>query len=157
MNARHCHRQVTNQTRAQPTFGGANRRGAAVVELALVSPFLILLAIGVCEVGQAMKVDVILSEAVRAGCATAVRPGCSNQDVTNDINNILTVNGLPKTSASITILVNNSSGEVAAAGLNDKITVKISIPASRVVIANTLKYFGVGSQLSQSLTMLKLG
>lgn len=150
-----CKRQP-RQRGAKP-FAGQSRRGAAVVELALVTPFLMILTLGVCEVGQALRVDVILSEAARAGCATAVRPGCTNQDVVNDMKTVLTTNGLPTSSATITILVNNYTGEVAGANQNDKITVAISIPASAVLIANTLQYFGGASRLSQSLSMLKLG
>lgn len=136
---------------------GISRRGAAVVELAMVCPFLMVMVLGICELGQALKVDAILSEAVRAGCAAGTRPGCSNVDVLNDTQTVLTSNGISASSASVTILVNDVAGEVAAATTNDKITVSVSIPVSRIIIANTLTYFRVNSKLSQSLTMLKQG
>ena len=140
--------------RGHPT---ETRAGAAVVELALVTPFLLVMTLGICELGQAYKIEAILAAAARAGSTSATRPGCSNVDVNADVQAVLSANGLATNLATVTVLVNDVPGDVAAATLNDKITVTVSIPTSQVVVVNMLKYLGVNSVLSQSLTMLKQG
>ena len=134
-----------------------SRQGAAVVELALVMPFLMILALGTCELGQAYKIDAILCTATRAGCATGTRPGCSNADVISDIQAVLTVNKLSASLATVTILVNDVAGDVASASLNDKITVRVSVPTAQVVVATMLTYLSDKPVLSQTTTMMKQG
>lgn len=135
----------------------AVRVGAAVVELALVTPLLLILALGTCELGQAYRVDAVLSAATRAGCTTGTRPGCSNVDVISDVQAVLVANGISANLATVRIQVNGATGEVANATLDDKITVTVSVPTSQVVVANTLRYLGVNSNLSQTSSMLKQG
>ena len=53
--------------RAQRRIGG-KRRGAAVVELAVVLPVFVLLVIGAIDVGRAILVRHKLVEAARAAC-----------------------------------------------------------------------------------------
>jgi Flp pilus assembly protein TadG len=133
------------------------RRGAAVVELALLLPFLSILLLGMCELGQALWVNACLSDAARIGCETGSRPGCSNADVAIDVNAALTANSLPATAATITMLVNNKSGNIAAARRNDKITVTISIPTNQVSWTKSFFFMGTNSVQSQSGSMLKQG
>jgi len=132
-------------------------RGAAVVELALVMPFLMVLALGICELGQAYRIDAILCAATRAGCVTGTRPGCSNSDVISDVQAVLATNGLSVTLVTVTIRVNDVASDVASANLNDKITVTASVPTSQVVVTTTLTYLSGNSVLSQTTTMMKQG
>lgn len=134
-----------------------SRAGAAVVELALVTPFLLALTLGICELGQAYRIEAILASAARAGSTSATRAGCSNVDVSADVQAVMASNGLASNLATVTVLVNDVPGDVAAATINDKITVTVSVPTSRVIMVNMLTYLGVNSVLSQSLTMLKQG
>lgn len=148
-------RRVDVQKIRNRAHAKGNRKGAAVVELALVSPFLIVMALGICELGQAYKVDAVLSAASRAGSATGCRPGCSNVDVISDARSAVTAAGLSTSYLTVRILVNDQTGEVANAVHNDKITVTASIPTSQIVVVNTLRFLGVNSVLSQSTTMLR--
>ena len=128
-----------------------------MVELALVAPFLAVLILGMCEVGQALRVEALLTQAARKGCATGSRPGCGNADVIFDVQTALTDTGLPAAAATISILVNDLPGSVAAAARNDKITVNISIPTSQVAITHTRVFMGSATIQSESTTMLKQG
>ena len=155
-----CHR--TSESRSTRTrFGQVHRResrrGVAAVELALVTPFLLVLTLGICELGQALKVDAILSSAACAACTAGTRPGSINADVISDANAVLTANGLSASSATVTILVNDVSGDVSVASQNDKITVTVSMPTSTVVVSNTLTYLGSKPTISQTVAMLKQG
>lgn len=49
------------------------RRGAAAVELAVVSPILLLIAIGIIDVGQFVSVGQIVNNASREGARVAIR------------------------------------------------------------------------------------
>lgn len=146
------------RTRARvrvPRPGG--RRGAAVVELAMIMPFLIIVVLGVCELGQAIYVNACLSEAARIGCETGSRPGACNADVISDVNAALTEHALPTAFATITVNVNDNASEVAAARRNDKITVTVAVPTSKVSWTGSFTYTKSDSVQSQSGTMLKQG
>lgn len=133
------------------------RQGAATVELALCLPLIVTLTVGICEVGQALKVEAILSQAARAGCGTGSRPGCSNDDVRTDVLAVLMANKIPTETVSITILVNDLSANVVTATGNDKISVKVAIPIASVNWTNTRRYFGAADSLSQTVVMAKQG
>lgn len=134
-----------------------SRRGAATVELALCLPLIGGLTLGICELGQALKVEAVLSGAARLACATACRPGCSNTDVIEDAKSILTANKIPTSSVTITIKVNDQTGNVITAPANAKISVTVSIPIAQVNWTNTRRYFGANSTLSQTVVMARQG
>ena len=136
---------------------GAVRRGAAVVELAIVIPFLAVLLLGICELGQALRVETILTRASRNGCASGSRPGCGNADVLYEVRSALSAAGLPGAAATITILVNDQPGNVALARRNDKITVSVSIRTSQVTWTGSHIFVGRDSMRSNPTTMLKHG
>lgn len=133
------------------------RRGAATVELALCLPLLAALTLGICELGQALKVEAVLSGAARLACETACRPGCSNTDVIDDAKRVLTTNKIPTASATITIQVNDQPGNVLTAPAYAKISVTVSIPISQVNWTNTRHYFSANSNLSQTVVMARQG
>jgi Flp pilus assembly protein TadG len=54
-------------------LGDWRRRGAAAVELAVVSPVLLLTAIGIIDVGQFVSVGQIVNNASREGARAAIR------------------------------------------------------------------------------------
>lgn len=135
----------------------ADRRGAVVVELALVASFLSILLLGMCEVGQALRVEAVLAQAARKGCAAGSRPGAGNADVVYDVRNALAAAGFPAQAATITILVNDRAGNVAQAKRNDKITVSISIPKAEVAWARSNVFMGRTAVQSEAMNMLKQG
>lgn len=145
------------QRHRNPRHLPESRRGAATVELALCLPLLLTLTLGICEVGQALKVEALLSEAARKACATASRPACSNADVIADALEFLTANGIPTGQVTVTILVNDVDGNVLTATANAKLSVTVSIPVSQVNWTNTQKFFSAGAVLSQTMVMPKQG
>lgn len=87
------------------------RRGAAIVEFALVAPVFIILLLGSIESGKALEVSNLLSTAIRQGG----RLGCmdwegvvsasesTNDKVIADIRNFLIASGLDGNAVEITI------------------------------------------------------
>jgi len=135
----------------------SSRQGAAVIELAFVLPLLAVLLVGIFEIGQALRITSILSEASRNACSSGSRPGCANADVTMDAQSALTNAGISAGSATITILVNGVAGNVAAAKGNDEITVVVSLPWSSVSLIRTNTFLSSGTVLSETTSMLKQG
>jgi Flp pilus assembly protein TadG len=118
----------------------ANRRGIAAVEFALVMPVLATIVIGVLEINRGLLVKQILDQAARKGCETGCLVLQTNATVTSDINNVLSSNNIDTTAVTITILVNGASKNVSTATLNDKISVSVSVPTSKVSWTSTYQY-----------------
>jgi hypothetical protein len=153
---------VANGNGKRPT---PRRAGAAVVEFAILSPFLFFLVIGMFELGRGIMIKQMLNDAARKACRTGVQPTKTNADITSDINDILKDNGLDPTIAQISMLVGPEStppliGKAADAstarpGL-DFVSVKVGIPVSQIFWAGT--FFLSGSTLeSETVYMLRQG
>ena len=136
---------------------GSTRRGAVVVEMALIVPFLVALMLGICEIGQALRVHSFLSEAARQGCTAGSQPGNNNADVIEDVQNALSAFKLNTGAAVITIKVNDVVGNVAKAKRNDKITVTVAIPMSSAAWTGSSVFVSRGSIRSETTVMLRQG
>jgi Flp pilus assembly protein TadG len=105
-------------TSLQPTAYGTRpacprsgrRRGIAATEFALLAPFLASLIVGMFEMGRAMMVKDILTNAARKGCRTGVTLPKTYQNILDDVNNILTDNSLPSSKATITVQIASYTG-----------------------------------------------
>lgn len=104
-----------------------NRRGAAVVEFALVAPVFFVMVLGMIEYGRLIMVQQILTNASREGARVAVLDGATTSQVTTQVTSYLsnasingattTVNPDPPTSAGygapVTITVTVSFNQVS--------------------------------------------
>lgn len=130
------------------------RRGAAVVEFALVLPFIVAAFLGMFEISRAILVKEALGNAAQRACRTASLTGKTNTDVTQDVDDILTAAGI--SGYSVTVQVNDVTKDVQTAARNDKVSVKVSVPASKVFWVST--FFIAGTVVeSQTVTMLRQG
>ncbi len=66
----------TNRTRTVE-----RRRGAAAVEFALVAPLLVTLMLGAADIGQAVGVSEVVTNASRAGARSACRAGTDDVSI----------------------------------------------------------------------------
>lgn len=88
-----------------------DRRGAALVEFAVVLPVILTLIFGTIEIGRSMQASTILNAAVREGGRLAsmdfaenVGDGeTANAKVERDIKNFISASGLPGHHATVTI------------------------------------------------------
>src|SRR5258708_4314906 len=75
----------------------AARRGAAIVEMAILAPILLSLMLGMFELSRAMMVKQTLTAAARKGARTGILHLYGNTDITNDATNIMTDAGFDST------------------------------------------------------------
>lgn len=130
------------------------RRGIAVVEFAVVAPFLVFLSVGLIEMARGYQVKEVLTDAVRRGGRNAAIPSTSNSTIQSDISSVLSKNNITSSDATITITVNGNSVDASTAKTGDKIAVKVSIPVSKVAIITPL--FLPGSSLkSETLVVMR--
>lgn len=133
-----------------------DRNGVAAVEMVIVCFFLLLpCAYGMIEMARAVQVKECLTDAARSGCRVAITPGKANSDVTSTITTALTANGIT-VSPTTTIQVNGVTKDCAVAVGGDKVSVKVSVPASSVNYMLPL-FMPINSVESETLVMMKQG
>lgn len=120
-----------------------NRRGAAVVEFAVVAPIFVALVLGMIEFGRALMVQQTLTNASREGARVAVLEGATASEVTTAVNDRLaTIHG-----ASV-----SCNPDPAAAAYGDSITVTVSVPFNGVSWLPSPIFLG-GENLTASTVM----
>jgi Flp pilus assembly protein TadG len=132
------------------------RRASVLLEFALALPVLAALAVGALEVARAIMVRQVLSDAVRKGCRTAVLPSGTNAAITQDVNNVLTLNNLDPTAATLTVLVNGQSVDASTAKQNDQVSVQVSIPFAAVSWTTPI-FLNASTVQSATLVMRRQG
>ena len=129
-----------------------NRRGAALVECAIVMPVMIMAVLGMFELGRAVMVTEVMAHAARTGARTAVLPSGSTTNAKAAVNDLLQDSGINPTNCTVNVLVNGNATEVASAKAGDEITVTVSVPYAKVTwVANP--DFMTGKSLSGRCAM----
>lgn len=112
-----------------------SRRGAAIVEMAMVLPVFVTLMLGVIEFGRAMMVGQLVTNAAREGARLAMLTGTTNQQVQDTVTSFLqAAAGAAAGNISVTITnANTASGNTLTnAQTGDLITVQVAIPFNTV-------------------------
>jgi Flp pilus assembly protein TadG len=122
------------------------RRGAAVVEFAVVAPLLFAIVFGLVEFGRALMVEQTLVSAAREGCRVAVLAGTTKQDVIDRTTASLNAAGI----SSFTITMNPDPPSSASEGT--PVTVTVAVPFNNVTWLPTPIYLG-GKNLTASSVM----
>ena len=115
------------------------RRGAAAVEMALITPIFLMLAFGIIEFGRGMMVSNMVANAAREGARQAILDGSSNANVTSSIQTFLnSALGLSATNVTVTITTSPATGNpdpadvIANCQPGDLINVKVQVPFNSV-------------------------
>jgi len=103
-----------------------NRRGAAVVEFAVVAPILFLLVFGMIEYGRLVMVQQMLTNASREGARVGVLDGSTTADVENIVDTYLT--SATVSGATVTVTPSPPS----SAGFGEPVTVTVDVPFNQV-------------------------
>lgn len=130
------------------------RQGAAAVEFALIAVLLVGLILGMIEISRGVMVSETLSNAARAGCRIGSQATGTNSQIINEAKTVLSDNNIAANSATVSILVNDSPGDVSKAQRQDKITVTISIPVSEVYWTSTM-FLSDNFRLTESVVMMR--
>jgi Flp pilus assembly protein TadG len=103
-----------------------SRQGAAAVEFAVMAPFLIMLVFGMLEVGRALMVQHLLTNAVRDGARSATLEGITSSEVETQVASYLAASSVP----GVTVQVDPMDLSTAAPG--DPVTVTAAVPFETV-------------------------
>jgi Flp pilus assembly protein TadG len=147
-------------------FAAQRRRdGSAIIEFALVVPFLCLILMGMFELGRAMMVKTTLSDAARKACRTGIKRDKGNSDITIQVMDIMTDNGYspakfsPPAIGSINVTVTDPNGNVLPDSLDAPsgsiVSVQVAIPVSSTTWVTPF-FLGSGTTLeSETVVMMK--
>ncbi|MFO0839700.1 MAG: TadE/TadG family type IV pilus assembly protein [Phycisphaerae bacterium] len=127
--------------------GKKQRRGAAVVEMAIVSPLLFALLFGIIEFGWLFTVQNTLLNAAREGARTGCLQGMTQTDIQTRVTQLLTPMHLQsKTTVTIT----------DATVANPNVTVALTVPRNQVSLVGNFFGFTSGN-LNATCSMRKEG
>jgi Flp pilus assembly protein TadG len=141
------------------------RSGIASAEFALLVPFLVMIVMGMLELGRAMMVKTILSDAAHKACRTGIKRDKGNSDIVTEAINVMQDNGFdtskfnPNSLGTITITVTDPNGNVLDDSLDAPsgtvVSVQVSIPVSSTTWVTPF-YLGNGATLeSETVVMMK--
>lgn len=114
------------------------RCGAALVEMALVTPLLLAVLFGIVEFGRAMQVHAMVTNASREGARRGSVTGYSSDDVRRYVREHLsTALGIPAETVAVNVTVEPAAGHPAVtdtllARSKDLVIVKVAVPFDRV-------------------------
>ena len=141
-----------------------NRQGAAAVEFALIAPLFFFLVLGMIELGRAVMVQQVLTNASREGARMAIlddpQPNQS-QRIKNFLKDYLAAAGIPGVSDG-NITISPDPPNTAKAGEPVRVTVRITygqvswLPMPRIrfnVIGSPVEIDMKSKQLSATTTM----
>jgi Flp pilus assembly protein TadG len=128
------------------------RRGAAMVELAVCLPLLVMIILAIIEFGRGMMVAELLNDAARVGVRQAILAGSTNTAVSQTITNFVQSTNVNSQAITVTITVTPAAGnpdpanQIANAHLGDVCAIAVRVPFDRVsyipgtyLAGNTLK------------------
>lgn len=144
-NAKQASNRITRRRRR--TLKAPTRRGAAVVEFAVVAPLLFALTLGMMEVSRMVMVKQLMVNASREGARLAVLPGSTKAEVIALVSQELTATSVNGVSVDV-------NPDPLAAGVGDPITVSLNVEAATVSWVPT-PLFSFNQTLNASTTMRK--
>jgi Flp pilus assembly protein TadG len=118
-------------------------RGAALVEMALTLPLMLLVAFGIFEFGRAFQTWQVLTNAAREGARVAVLPNSLQSAVDSRVRAYMQMGALPNF-GSATVSVNNNATISIGAGTATASVVTVGYPFQFIVL-NPVARLVVGS------------
>lgn len=129
-------------------------RGAALLEMALTLPLLLLVCVGILEFGRAYQTWQVMTNAAREGARIAVLPGITNTDVTNRVQTYLTNGQLPN-AASATVNIDRTRTISIGTGTAPAAQVTVNYPFDFIVLDPIARLAtGQGSATPSTLNMV---
>lgn len=122
--------------------GRTSRRAAAVVEMAIVSPLLLAMMLGMIEFGYVFMVQQSLTNGVREACRMATLPGTTDTEIRGRFQEAIAATGLVITTEMLTI--------EPATEIDPTVRVRVQVPYEDVTLLGVLpsglftNFFGGG-------------
>jgi len=137
---------MRNRNRSQSE---SRRRGAAMVEFAVVAPVFLIMVVGILELGRAIVVQQLLTNASREGARIGgYDTTTSTSTVTTAVNSYLSNLGISGATTTV------SPNTLSTLQDGNSVSVTVSIPFSRVSYLPSPVYFG-STSLQATTVMLR--
>ena len=125
-----------------------DERGAALIEMAVTLPLLLLVTMGAVEFGRAYQHWQVLTNAAREGARMAVLPGVTDAAVKSRVTTYMTSGRLTApNAATITVTRNTALGAGTAS------TVVVNYPFTFIMLQPVAQLVAGGSAVGAPLTM----
>lgn len=119
--------------------GRQRRRGAAMVEMALVLPLFMMVVLGIIEFGRAMMVSQLVTNSAREATRLAIIDGATNATVSQWVKDFLVQScGVAANDVTVSITVTAATGnpnpanEIGNASARDLVTINVAVPFNKV-------------------------
>jgi Flp pilus assembly protein TadG len=106
-----------------------NRRGAAVVEFAIVAPIFFLLIFGMIEFGRVVMVQQLLTNASREGARLGVLNDATDTQVKSKVVSYLAGANITIATSNVTVAY---ATDASLPGSGESVTVTVSVPFNQV-------------------------
>jgi Flp pilus assembly protein TadG len=134
------------------------RSGAALVEMAVCLPVLVMIVLGIIEFGRGMMVAELLNDGARVGARQAILVGTTNATVTQTITTFMQATSVNPAAITVNITVTPAAGnpnpdnQLANAHTGDTCSIQVQVPFNQVsYIPGT---YLAGETLTGACTML---
>ena len=127
-------------------------RGAALLEMALAMPMMLLIAAGIFEFGRAYQTWQIVTNAAREGARIAVLPGTTDTMVSDRVRTYMS-DGQLSDYAAATVAIQRDATIAMGAGTATASKITVSYPFTFVVLQPISKLINPSSTLGAPLTM----
>lgn len=125
-----------------------SQRGAALIEMAVTLPLLLLVTMGAVEFGRAYQYWQVLTNAAREGARIAVLPGVNDDAVKDRVTTYMTAGRL-NTPGAATITVTRNT----ALGAGTASTVVVDYPFTFIMLQPVAQLVAGGGAVGAPLTM----
>lgn len=117
---------------AAPVFSPPARRGASVVEFAILAPLLFTLFLGMIDVGRAIMASEMIASAAREGARRGIVTGADNTVIEAAVDNSLTNAGISTAQRTVRVRVNNTEVDAITAVPGNVIEITVGVPYRNV-------------------------
>lgn len=132
-----------------------SQRGAALLEMALTLPLLLLVCVGILEFGRAYQTWQVITNAAREGARIAVLPGMDDTAVRSRVQQYMTIGQLPQAASATIAIDRNQTVSVGGTDTASASQVIVNYPFDFVVLDPIARLAtGQGSGTPSSLNMV---
>lgn len=134
---------------------GRSQRGAALLEMALTLPLLLLVCVGILEFGRAYQTWQVITNAAREGARIAVLPGMDDAAVRSRVQQYMTIGQLPQAASATIAIDRNQTVSVGGTDTASASQVIVNYPFDFVVLDPIARLAtGQGSATPSTLNMV---
>jgi len=100
-------------------------------EMAIVLPILLMLLLGIIEMGRVMMINQMATNACREACRQAIIPGATDTQITSVVNGYLDAAGISATGRQVKVMdASGTDVSLDDIGSHETVTVEVQAPYS---------------------------